>query len=672
MASGEVGAGLSRRIHDKLGANITKTCNCLEWIARLNAWGPGGCREKQNFRDIVTHLLNEAEKRDWWKLLAKIPFAPRWWIGRNLVMPAIVEAEEQITKNLSTYFDRVVVLHMEKRADRWEAFQATMATGWPFKTPEIFKAIEGDKLPLPSLWPDGGGAWGCMQGHRQILERAILDGVKSLLVLEDDAILAENFTEKITAFLCSVPGDWDQLMMGGQHRSEPHAVRPGVVRCTKTERTQAYAVRGQFMRRLYQQFHNAHEHCDHAMSRIQADFHVYAPDPFLIGQASSQSDINGRENPTKFWVPPDDNRPVLLVRCPRDAIDTLRPLGFHAGYQLNNATGYDVGISEALNPAKEACERCGYSKPDNTPVEQRLRKSIETLQWECASEQHMVCTVWHPGVSMELLRKATEWPIHEVAGNTASDVLNALPAEIRDYVKPLEYHTRAAFDVRMQQRRANPIKPWPLGVFYHVACMNNWREVFDEQADTFDRLGLAPVAGVLGSEDDAEYVAERMKVAYLSPTLTEYEVPTLELAWEWAKRNPDAAVMYAHTKGVSNPTDANKPAWRSLMTRYVIEAWEANVERLAEYDAIGVDWQQSAIHPHFSGNFWLARADWLKQLNSPTEYRAKGGPTIAGNAWERMAAEVWIGSKPFHHVESLCCTDTNLWSGSDVFRLLTA
>jgi hypothetical protein len=235
----------------------------------------------------------------------------------------------------------------------------------------------------------------------------------------------------------------------------------------------------------------------------------------------------------------------------------------------------------------------------------------------------------------------------------------------------MTWESQPAFDARMAERRATPTPPTPLRCWYHCAAIGNYREVLKEHASLCESVGLHPTACVVGgTQADADWVATIWPVAYYSPRVTEYEIPTLQKLWEWCRENPTGSVLYFHTKGVSFPNDAGKSAWRRLMDHYLIRDWKANLDRLAVADMVGVDWQDSPQFPHFSGNYWMARADWINRLESPSEYRARGGPVFAQNPWDRMCAELWLGSRRYHHIESLACRNENLWTGTRAAELL--
>ncbi len=104
----------------------------------------------------------------------------------------------------------------------------------------------------------------------------------------------------------------------------------------------------------------------------------------------------------------------------------------------------------------------------------------------------------------------------------------------------------------------------------------------------------------------------------------------------------------------------------------MIADWKTVFPRLAINDALGVDWMDDPHFPHFCGNFWMARADWLASLEDHSTYkRSRPGFHWAGHPWERMNCELWLGSQPWHQIESLCCRNAPLWGGDFPFTIDT-
>ena len=111
------------------------------------------------------------------------------------------------------------------------------------------------------------------------------------------------------------------------------------------------------------------------------------------------------------------------------------------------------------------------------------------------------------------------------------------------------------------------------------------------------------------------------------------------------------------------------------MQRHVVAEWRANAALLADVDLVGVDWIDSPVRPHFSGNVWMARADWVAGLDPPHVYRLSQPADLiwGGEPWRnRMFAETWVASATAPRVASLACRDLRLWEGSDIYRFDTA
>lgn len=198
-----------------------------------------------------------------------------------------------------------------------------------------------------------------------------------------------------------------------------------------------------------------------------------------------------------------------------------------------------------------------------------------------------------------------------------------------------------------------------LQAFWHVAVMGGWREIVAEQSSLLRSVGLRPMIGVAGWPG-IDLGATGDVVA--TGNLRDFEFVTLRPLWLWCREHPGEAVLYMHTKGASRPGDL-RTRWRRLMERWVVERWRENVTALGEYDAIGVNYLRSARrHPkgqgqHFSGNFWMARADWVRNLTDPCELRG-----IVPAPRDRLVAEWWLLSRPGFRARSLCCEGWSLHS----------
>jgi len=267
---------------------------------------------------------------------------------------------------LHDMFERVYVINLSRRKERLDAFFKGLPTDWPFRYPERYAAIDGGLASSPDWWSGGNaaanGAWGCYKTHLRILEDCLSNEINSVLILEDDAVCVEGFTEKVHDFCKHLPTDWEMVYFGGQHIQEhlglPRKVNDWVYRPFNINRCHCYGFRGRKMlEKTYKHLNNFPDwkvprHVDHYLGELHKKMEtgLYIPKEWLVAQAEGKSDICvGADLELRLFpsceetLAPPINRPFCAVLGTyfggiNMLAGAMKELGFFLGVDLEKHT----------------------------------------------------------------------------------------------------------------------------------------------------------------------------------------------------------------------------------------------------------------------------------------------------------------------------------------------
>jgi hypothetical protein len=178
---------------------------------------------------------------------------------------------------------------------------------------------------------------------------------------------------------------------------------------------------------------------------------------------------------------------------------------------------------------------------------------------------------------------------------------------------------------------------------YHIATLNHWRDVVAEQvpllAGNRNLNQLIVTVGGNGAEavDLVRSLIGRNFHHAVYP-LNYFEHPAMDAADQIAAHD-DLPVLYFHAKGVSY---AGKlplvERWRMVLNRLVKEAdhW-ASFLAASDYDTCGSWLFTNPQLSFFPGNFWLAKAGYLRTLPRYSGWVANPAPL--GPPLDRHLAE---------------------------------
>jgi GR25 family glycosyltransferase involved in LPS biosynthesis len=95
--------------------------------------------------------------------------------------------------NLSKYFDKIYVINLDRRPDRYESFKTEMCK-FGIKNIEKFSAIDGNLITQNNVKLLAGEI-GILQSHLTIIKKCKEEGLNNVLIMEDDVFFSDEIDD---------------------------------------------------------------------------------------------------------------------------------------------------------------------------------------------------------------------------------------------------------------------------------------------------------------------------------------------------------------------------------------------------------------------------------------------------------------------------------------------
>lgn len=188
---------------------------------------------------------------------------------------------------------KAVVINLARRPDRLALFMTRWERLGLDVELEVFEAVDGNEVPVPDYWAENAGAYGCYVSHLRVLREA----TGPVLVLEDDAVFADDFSRVVFQ-----DPDADIYYLGGRLDAFAAApIRAGIYPINASAKTHAYFARNpSVLVSVLEERLREGQHIDWILRDPRLS--KMAALPFVVGQDAGKSDIDEwpRQRPA-FW-----------------------------------------------------------------------------------------------------------------------------------------------------------------------------------------------------------------------------------------------------------------------------------------------------------------------------------------------------------------------------------
>ena len=155
-----------------------------------------------------------------------------------------------------------------------------------------------------------------------------------------------------------------------------------------------------------------------------------------------------------------------------------------------------------------------------------------------------------------------------------------------------------------------------------IMCLKN-NNLFNKFESIYiNNIGLPIEENVYG---------EKVNICNYSDNPKLYEIPTINKIQQFCQENNNCNILYLHTKGVSYNDDYHEENnWIDMMLYFLVEQHELCISKLfSGITTVGCNFLNANHPPHFSGNFWWAKSNYISTLPSLIEKTENVNPNDA-------------------------------------------
>ena len=195
--------------------------------------------------------------------------------------------------DLTKYFDKIYVINLDRRPDRYEAFENEMKK-YGVENIERFSAIDGTTIMANNI-PLLAGEIGVLESHLMIIKKSREEGLKNILILEDDVYFTDEIL-KLDEYMSLIPKVWDFIYFGGNHvyGTPPELINEKIIKLNYTVALQCVAINHTIFDVIEAILPKRMKQVDAYYAELHNTFDAYGFYPSMAKQTAGFSDIQNR------------------------------------------------------------------------------------------------------------------------------------------------------------------------------------------------------------------------------------------------------------------------------------------------------------------------------------------------------------------------------------------